>query len=157
MKPSPTLCHRVRFTTKQVGRGFYRGTRTGAMGAHTEWGGYLIDWRRVRHYNVPDLKDFKLTPFVTSEMDPTPRWHRTETGEKTEPKLVDGIEYLWDWKNKNYQEYDEIIQYQAEQARSLVQEPATTGNGSAEDLMVAEPSTAEATSEKAEPSRSVNP
>ena len=70
---------------------------------------------------------------------------------------MDGIEYLWDWKNKNYQEYDEIIQYQAEQARSLVQEPATTGNGSAEDLMVAEPSTAEATSEKAEPSRSVNP
>ena len=67
MKPSPTLCHRVRFTTKQVGRGFYRGTRTGAMGAHTEWGGYLIDWRRVRHYNVPDLKDFKVCVSLDSK------------------------------------------------------------------------------------------
>merc|ERR1711939_1028695 len=28
----------------------------------------------------PRPQDFKLTPFVTIEMDPTPRWHRTETG-----------------------------------------------------------------------------
>jgi hypothetical protein len=60
MKPSPTLCFRLRFTTKQVGRGFYRGTGTGAMGAHNEYGGYLVDWRKVRHFNVPDLKGFRV-------------------------------------------------------------------------------------------------
>jgi Mitochondrial ribosomal protein L27 len=60
MKPSAALCARVRFTTKEVGRGFYRGTQTGAMGAHTEYGGYVIDYRKVRNYNVPDMTDFKV-------------------------------------------------------------------------------------------------
>jgi large subunit ribosomal protein L41 len=54
MKPTPALASRVRFTTKQVGGGFYRGSRTGATGAHTQWGGYLIDYRKVRHFNCPD-------------------------------------------------------------------------------------------------------
>ena len=60
MRPTPSLYvrGRVRFTTKQVGGGFYRGTRTGAMGAHTEYGGYWIDYRKVRHFVVPDMKDF---------------------------------------------------------------------------------------------------
>jgi large subunit ribosomal protein L41 len=60
MKPSAALCHRVRFTTKQVQGGFYRGTRTGVMGAHTEYGGYVVDWRKVRHYVVPDMKGFEV-------------------------------------------------------------------------------------------------
>ena len=60
MKPSPVLCARLRFTTKEVGKGFYRGNRTGSMGAHTEYGGYVIDWRKVRNYNMPDLTDFKV-------------------------------------------------------------------------------------------------
>ena len=25
------------------------------MGAHTEWGGYIIDYRKVRNFNCPDL------------------------------------------------------------------------------------------------------
>ena len=64
MKPSPVLRERIKsrigFTTKQVGRGFYRGTGTGSMGAHTAIGGYLVDWRKVRHFVVPNLKDFKV-------------------------------------------------------------------------------------------------
>ena len=60
VKPSPILCARLRLTTKQVNGGYYKGNRTGSMGAHTEYGGYLIDWRKVRHYNVPDLKGFKV-------------------------------------------------------------------------------------------------
>lgn len=52
---------RLRFTTKQVAKGFYRGTGSGAMGAHTEYGKYVIDWRKTRHYNVPDLEDFKVS------------------------------------------------------------------------------------------------
>ena len=30
------------------------------MGAHTEWGGYVIDYRKVRNYNCPDLKDTRV-------------------------------------------------------------------------------------------------
>ncbi|KAH6688258.1 hypothetical protein F5X68DRAFT_168046 [Plectosphaerella plurivora] len=58
----------LRLTTKDVNKGFYKGNRVGAMGRHTKWGGYKVDYSRVRTYVVPDLvKDssFKLTPFVT--------------------------------------------------------------------------------------------
>lgn len=61
VKPSPQLQARMRFTTKQVAGGFYRGTRTGAMGAHTRYGGYIIDYRKTRHYAAPDLKGFKVS------------------------------------------------------------------------------------------------
>jgi large subunit ribosomal protein L41 len=61
MRATAALSGRLRFTTKEVGRGFYRGTRTGAMGSHTEYGGYIIDWRKTRHYVVPDLKDFNVS------------------------------------------------------------------------------------------------
>jgi len=61
VKPSPQLCARLRFTTKQVGRGFYRGNRAGAMGAHTEYGRYVIDWRKTVHYNMPEMKDFPVS------------------------------------------------------------------------------------------------
>lgn len=60
VRPSSVLCARLRFTTKQVGRGFYRGNRTGAMGAHTEFGGYLIDWRKTAHFNVPETTGFSV-------------------------------------------------------------------------------------------------
>lgn len=60
VQPSPVLLARVRFTTKQVGFGFYRGNQTGSVGAHTQYGGYLVDWRKVKNYNVPDLKNFNV-------------------------------------------------------------------------------------------------
>lgn len=60
VKPSPVLCARIRFSTKDVGFGFYRGNRTGSVGAHTQYGGYLVDWRKVRNYAVPDLTNFKV-------------------------------------------------------------------------------------------------
>ncbi len=61
VKPSPQLCSRLRFTTKQVAKGFYRGNRVGSMGAHTEFGGYVVDWRKTTHYNVPDLEGFGVS------------------------------------------------------------------------------------------------
>jgi len=64
MRPSPVLCRRtksrVAFTTKRVGPGFYRGNQTGSLGAHTQHGSYVIDWRKVRHYVVPELKNLKV-------------------------------------------------------------------------------------------------
>lgn len=41
------------------------------MGTHTKWGGYIIDWSKVRTYVVPPgLKEFKLTPFVEKAVKP---------------------------------------------------------------------------------------
>ena len=113
MKPSSVLCARLRFTTKEVGRGFYRGTRTGSVGAHTEYGGYVVDWRKVRNFNVPDLIGFKLTPFVTEEMQPKTRLVVPDEGEAYTPKFIDAMDYLQNWKRLNPQEWEEVLDYQA--------------------------------------------
>lgn len=69
-KPSPTMMARLRFTTKQVNGGYYKGTRTGSMGQFDKKGNYVIDWKKVRTYVVPDdLEEFdvcatRLMPFL---------------------------------------------------------------------------------------------
>lgn len=118
MKPSPVLCARLRFTTKEVGRGFYRGTRTGSVGAHTEYGGYVVDWRKVRNFKAPDLTGFKLTPFVTEEMQPKTRLVFPDEGEAYTPKFIDAIEYLQNWKRLNPQEWEDVLDYQAKQRQA---------------------------------------
>lgn len=67
MQPSPVLrvlkYRHIRLTTKDVNKGFYKGNRTGAMGRHTRFGGYKIEWDRVRSYVVPERlrdPDFKV-------------------------------------------------------------------------------------------------
>jgi large subunit ribosomal protein L41 len=64
MKPTEILCKRVArhaLSTKQTNKGFYKGTGTGSTGRHTQHGGYIIEWEKVRTYVVPkDLKDFKV-------------------------------------------------------------------------------------------------
>jgi hypothetical protein len=75
------------------------------MGDHTKWGGYIVDWRKVRTYVAPERLDaFKvspfapdqfekatingdnctqLTPFVTQKMEPTKKgWEGRMTGQK---------------------------------------------------------------------------
>lgn len=51
---------RLRLTTKDVNKGFYKGTRSGAMGRHTKHGGYIIEWNKVRTYVCPSLEGFKV-------------------------------------------------------------------------------------------------
>lgn len=75
MQPSQRLLtqayRKIRLTTKDVNKGFYKGTRTGSMGRHTKHGGYIIEFQKVRTYVVPkDLASFKLTPFVTGKKSP---------------------------------------------------------------------------------------
>jgi hypothetical protein len=64
MKPTQALLRsnfrKLALTTKDVNKGYYKGTRTGRMGSHTKKGGYVIDWARVRTYVVPSLEDFKV-------------------------------------------------------------------------------------------------
>ncbi|KAH0842306.1 hypothetical protein AYO21_00076 [Fonsecaea monophora] len=117
VKPSPQLCARLRFTTKQVGRGFYRGNRAGAMGAHTEFGRYVIDWRKTVHWNMPEIKDFPLTPFVTMEMEPKSRAEDRPDGTTYVPQRVDALEFLRTWKKINPLEYDGIVAHQEEERR----------------------------------------
>ena len=82
------------------------------MGAHTQFGNYVIDYRKVRHYNCPDLTDFRvrsalhrsgintnaqqLTPFVTKEKESA----------KQPPKKMTAREYLEFWRERNPAEYD---------------------------------------------------
>lgn len=154
MKPSPTLLAKrgIPFTTKQVGKGFYRGTGTGSMGAHTEYGGYLIDWRKVRHFNVPkgikksevqspapqsplpyspiphpytDLTNTtqQLTPFVTAEMEPTRDYVLDpKTNVRYYPKRIDGMRFLRDWKLNRNDEYEEILAHQKTMAQAATLE-----------------------------------
>ncbi|EXJ78449.1 hypothetical protein A1O1_08849 [Capronia coronata CBS 617.96] len=111
-KPSPQLCARLRFTTKDVGRGFYRGNRTGSMGSHTEFGGYVVDWRKTPHYNAPSAQDFSLTPFVTLEMERTTRVQDRPDGTTYTPEKVDGVEFLRQWARLNPPEYETVVDHQ---------------------------------------------
>ncbi|AEO64075.1 1e5a9b5f-0933-42b3-bdc4-7f26ed869662 [Thermothielavioides terrestris] len=87
---------RLRLTTKDVNKGYYKGTRTGSMGRHTKHGGYIIDWNKVRTYVCPSLEGFKLTPFVTRNM---PRTFGQYEGNKLGPR--DPATYLARWKAEN--------------------------------------------------------
>ncbi|KAJ2996992.1 hypothetical protein NUW58_g786 [Xylaria curta] len=100
MQPTQALLRRFRklpLTTKDIKKGFYKGTRTGSMGRHTKHGGYIIEWNKVRTYVVPaGLDSFNLTPFVTAKMEPTRgRYEGYALGPKS-PEL-----YLDRWKAEN--------------------------------------------------------
>ncbi|EON99814.1 putative 50s ribosomal protein 27 protein [Phaeoacremonium minimum UCRPA7] len=113
---------KLRLTTKNVNKGYYKGTGTGSMGRHTKYGGYVIEWPKVRTYVVPaGLSTFKvgcflsyignakyeettdadtyaqLTPFVTNNMKRT--WG---FGQYVDPKGPRSPElYLQRWKEEN--------------------------------------------------------
>ena len=55
------IARKIPLTTKQVNKGFYKGTGSGSMGWHTKHGAYRIDWAKVRTYIVPPaLAKFKV-------------------------------------------------------------------------------------------------
>jgi large subunit ribosomal protein L41 len=63
-RPTQALCKRfrkLRLTTKDINKGFYKGNRTGNMGRHDKWGGFKVDYNKVRTYVVPQgLDTFKV-------------------------------------------------------------------------------------------------
>ncbi len=64
MHPTPPLFRALRrlpLTTKQGPHNYYKGNRTGSMGQHTKYGGYVIDYRKVRTFVCPDLGDFNVS------------------------------------------------------------------------------------------------
>ncbi|KAH8599757.1 50S ribosomal protein-like protein YmL27 [Bisporella sp. PMI_857] len=100
MRPTQPLMKRIRrlaLTTKMTNKGYYKGTGTGSMGQHTKYGGYVIDWSKVRTYVVPEnLKDFKLTPFVTKNVEPL-----RGRFEKDPKGGFSGEAYITRWKVEN--------------------------------------------------------
>ncbi|KAN0106557.1 50S ribosomal protein-like protein YmL27 [Hyaloscypha variabilis] len=103
MKATSPLLKRISrhaLSTKQTNKGYYKGTGTGSTGRHTQHGGYVIEWEKVRTYVVPkDLKDFKLTPFVTRKIKPVKgRFEGDPKG------ALSGEAYLARWKAENGQD-----------------------------------------------------
>ncbi|EFY90526.1 hypothetical protein MHUMG1_00479 [Metarhizium humberi] len=101
MRPTQALSvgryRHLKLTTKDVGKGFYKGNRTGSMGRHTKHGGYVIEWNKVRTYAVPpNLKDFKLTPFVSRQVREVPGDYK---GLEKGPQ--DPYFYVEQWKRYN--------------------------------------------------------
>ncbi|KAK0385395.1 hypothetical protein NLU13_7871 [Sarocladium strictum] len=101
MRPTQVLSvgryRHLKLTTKDVNKGFYKGNRTGSMGRHTKYGGYVIEWDKVRTYAVPqNLKEFKLTPFVSRQV-------RAEPGDYKglEKGPQDPYFYVEQWKRYN--------------------------------------------------------
>ncbi|KAL4928603.1 mitochondrial 54S ribosomal protein mL41 [Aspergillus undulatus] len=109
MKPSQPMMARLRLTTKQVGGGYYKGNRTGSMGYFAKNGSYVIDWKKVRTYAVPEnLDEFKLTPFVTKLMAPTKSRYTQDIERKgktfTVERALGAKDYLDLWASDNGQE-----------------------------------------------------
>ncbi|PFH59553.1 hypothetical protein XA68_12185 [Ophiocordyceps unilateralis] len=100
MRPTQALSvgryRHLRLTTKDVGKGYYKGNRTGSMGSHTKWGGYVIDWAKVRTYVVPNLDAFKLSPFVSRQIPARPGEYKGVEKGPQSPYL-----YLEQWKRYN--------------------------------------------------------
>ncbi|RJE25133.1 50S ribosomal protein YmL27 [Aspergillus sclerotialis] len=104
-KPSPHMMARLRLTTKQVGRGYYKGNRTGSMGFFAKPGSYVIDWKKVRTYVAPEnLDNFPLTPFVTKAMPPTKSLYYNG---RSRPQFQ-GNNYLDLWATANTEEVNAI-------------------------------------------------
>lgn len=68
--------------TSKRGHNFYKGRGSGAMGRHTQHGGYIIEYSKVRDYVVPDLRETKLRPYVS---------HRTEKILTAPPLITAGM------------------------------------------------------------------
>lgn len=107
--PLGRALRRLALTTKQAGKDYYKGTGSGSMGRHTKYGGYRIDWSKVRTYVVPDLSDFAvclpLTPSISRAnlTHPQLKPFVAENIEKPTKKhefagMMSGQKYLDAWK-----------------------------------------------------------
>ncbi|KAL9945942.1 hypothetical protein ACHAQF_005141 [Verticillium nonalfalfae] len=98
MQPTASLrvlgYRHLRLTTKDVNKGFYKGNRTGSMGSHTRYGGYKIDWAKVRTFAVPERlfeADFKVRLAPSSLFAGTPTGDHDRRGRALTPFVGDTI------------------------------------------------------------------
>lgn len=62
---SKTGTKRTALTTKQGNKTMYKGTRSSGIGKHTRYGGYTIQWRKVRTFVTPKNYNIDLKPLVS--------------------------------------------------------------------------------------------
>ncbi|GCB26843.1 54S ribosomal protein L27, mitochondrial [Aspergillus awamori] len=127
-KPSQPMLARLRLTTKQVLGGYYKGNRTGSMGYFAKNGSYVIDWKKVRTFVVPEnLDQFKLTPFVTKRMPPTKSKYTKEVEKRgrivTLERAFSGKDYLDMWASDNGQE---VLEQERLDSEAAAEQSSTT-------------------------------
>ncbi|KAJ5678314.1 uncharacterized protein N7477_003947 [Penicillium maclennaniae] len=124
-KSTNPMMARLRLTTKAINGGYYKGNRTGSMGRFDKHGNYVIDYKKVRTYVVPeDLKDFKLTPFVTKRAEAKRSIYNKEIEQNgrtyTVVDKMTGRNYLELWAERNGEEvYErELIENPVEEIKT---------------------------------------
>ncbi|OOF97203.1 hypothetical protein ASPCADRAFT_206024 [Aspergillus carbonarius ITEM 5010] len=130
-KPSQPMMARLRLTTKQINGGYYKGNRTGSMGYFAKNGSYVIDWKKVRTYVVPEnLDQFKLTPFVTKRMPPTKSKYTNEVVRRGRTMTIErafgGKDYLDMWASDNGQEVLEQERLESKAAEKAAEKSKST-------------------------------
>ncbi|KAM3159973.1 60S ribosomal protein L27, mitochondrial [Lachancea thermotolerans] len=60
--------NRTPLTTKQGNKTMYKGTRSSGIGKHTRYGGYTIQWDKVRTYVTPKNFNTELKPLVSHNL-----------------------------------------------------------------------------------------
>ncbi|KAJ5758057.1 uncharacterized protein N7511_006751 [Penicillium nucicola] len=113
-KPTEPMLMRLRLTTKQVNGGYYKGNRTGSMGAFDKKGQYRPQVEKHRNYILPtklelpglpedsiSKEPFLLTPFVTQHMRSTRSSYVQDLERNGKTVTVtrgfEGIDYLNLW------------------------------------------------------------
>ncbi|SCV03786.1 LAMI_0H10946g1_1 [Lachancea mirantina] len=59
---------RTPLTTKQGNKTLYKGTRSSGIGRHTRYGGYTINWAKVRTFRTPASLNMDLKPLVSHNL-----------------------------------------------------------------------------------------
>ena len=60
----------LQLTSKRGNKNYYKGNGAASTGQHTSKGGYRILASKLPVFNVPDLTDFPLKPYVSLEKLP---------------------------------------------------------------------------------------
>ncbi|KAJ3332206.1 hypothetical protein HDU76_000979 [Blyttiomyces sp. JEL0837] len=61
----------MRLTSKMGNKNFYKGSGSGSMGRWSKKGNYVLDPSKFRQWIIPDLSNFKLTPYVNPKIETT--------------------------------------------------------------------------------------
>lgn len=78
---------RTPLTTKQGNKTMYKGTRSSGVGRHTRYGGYLINWNRVRTFVTPKNYNTDLKPLVSHNIPELKHSFKGYSHGSTDPQL----------------------------------------------------------------------
>lgn len=79
---------RVPLTTKDGNKTMYKGTRSSGIGRHTRYGGYTINWDKVRTFTVPKNYNADLKPLLSHNLPELKHQFKGYNKGYTDPKLA---------------------------------------------------------------------